>query len=74
VSSACSACVQSKCATQVSGAETGCSDLLSCVCPNGTLDEALAAQCASKAQEASCTSATKTLSSCESASCSSECG
>ncbi len=71
--SACGACEQSKCSSQMSGIESGCSDLLSCVCPSGTYNASLVEQCASKAEESSCTSASQAMSACVSANCSSEC-
>lgn len=70
----CSSCTQSNCGSQISAIESGCSDYLSCICPNGTVDENLAQQCAPKAQESSCSSAESNIGSCVSAHCATECG
>ncbi|HTQ45991.1 MAG TPA: hypothetical protein VMI75_24715 [Polyangiaceae bacterium] len=69
----CSSCVQSNCGSQISGFESGCSDYLSCVCPNGSVDQSLIQQCAPKVQESSCTSAEQNIQSCINAHCASQC-
>jgi len=70
----CSACVESACAAQASAAESGCTNLISCLCPSGTYEAGNAPQCASLAEEPSCQSASSTLSTCESESCATACG
>ncbi|HEX8791439.1 MAG TPA: hypothetical protein VF765_10855 [Polyangiaceae bacterium] len=70
----CDSCTQSNCGSQISAVESGCNDYLSCICPNGTVDQNLAQQCAPKEQESSCSSAVSNISSCVSAHCSSQCG
>jgi hypothetical protein len=44
------------------------------VCPTGTYNSSLIQQCASKAEESSCTAASQAMSACANANCASECG
>jgi hypothetical protein len=69
----CVTCVQSACASKLSGVVTGCSAYLSCVCPGGTYDESAQAMCASEENVASCAAASDALESCKKASCASSC-
>jgi hypothetical protein len=71
--SACASCVQSKCGSQVSAVESGCSDFIGCVCPSGSFEANLAQGCYSKEQESGCMSAVQPLTSCEMSNCASEC-
>jgi hypothetical protein len=70
----CSSCVESKCGSQLSGVESGCSDFINCVCTGGTYNANNVQTCLSKEQESSCTSAITPLSSCENQNCASQCG
>ena len=72
-SSTCGSCESTNCSSQESGVETGCSDLLACICPGGTYNASLIGSCAAKAEEATCTSASQAMSACSSAHCASEC-
>jgi hypothetical protein len=75
-SQACLSCYESKCASQLSAVESGCSDLISCECPGGTfsLSAATSATCQSKADEPSCNGVSTALTNCEFQSCQAECG
>ena len=60
-------------ATSIATAQTGCGDFLSCLCPGGTYRESNAQTCTTQAEEASCSSATRALSTCSTLMCNNEC-
>ncbi|HEY3822786.1 MAG TPA: hypothetical protein VGL81_36730 [Polyangiaceae bacterium] len=74
-SAACGSCLESKCGSQLSAAESGCSDLLSCECPGGTFSATAAASsaCQAKAMESSCSGPYQDVGSCITSNCDSEC-
>jgi hypothetical protein len=70
----CSSCVESKCTSQLTAAESACTALFACICPGGTFSESLIAGCQSEAEEGSCSTAGEALSSCTNSNCASVCG
>jgi hypothetical protein len=72
----CTSCVESRCASQVSGFESACSAYLSCVCPGGaaySVAAATSSACMADEMQPGCQSASTAVGSCASSSCMSEC-
>ena len=74
--SGCYACIQSKCASQLTSYESVCSAYISCVCPSGmfSVTAAESAACEQDLSESACTSASQAGQDCQTANCATECG
>ena len=72
-SAACTTCLQGSCGSQLSAAESGCSDYFNCFGGCNCSDLTCIEGCLSKATASSCQTPFMSLGSCISSSCASEC-
>ncbi len=71
----CAACLETNCQPQITSAESGCSDFVSCICPGGTYNASDLTICeATGALQPTCPAATKAIETCASAHCATQCG
>jgi hypothetical protein len=71
----CLSCLQTSCASQLSGVESACSGYLSCACPGGNFScsSFASSACQQMAGESSCETAEDSFDACSSTSCHTQC-